>query len=1382
MEQVDEEDIWDGGEDPHVAAYRNFIVDIEREIEEQSGESSNDQDKGGLLAPRVSKKPDINPRLGTPPLERTPELHPRFGTPPPPNGVLKSNGVQGGDRIVSPVPNSNRVSSPVNRVSSPVNRVSSPVDRIGSPVNNNTRKTSPTRSVHTPLGSQDGSLTPVSPRSYSPMRTPSPVGDDTTLLFAKAPRSRKCPVVVEPVLCDSMGNGKVLMDDVDSVKKAKLVDVESELPRSRVRSFKQRSAQENFCLYGLLTPALCLVPGVDGHDALTQTFTDLCGEHRELKLAAAHIDDAINGRGKWGKARAFFTSKKGQLCFKVLDNSWFTYVVLLAALLHMIMTFLEPPPVGQMNYVVFALTIISLLVYAIDVSVHIGFLSWRVFWSLDENKWIRMEFIFLCMFTIDFVMLVIQEIVQIRLIQPFRCLRAFIIICKLKNVGHIFDTVLSIVIKLIKTFFIILVFIVMFSAMGVHLFSDSYHFIGCNSSAPTNCVDNEPFSVYTGAFDNVGITALRLFVLLSTENYPEFMVPAFQQNGVSFLYFGIFIFVGVFFLTAILLAIIVDSYWEFAKKHVKQERARERAELAKAWNLMDPLGKGSLPIYDEKFIKLFKILKPMNTDEMNMQLISYLDSNQDEVVDSLEWTIRLNEALSFEFEMDEIQDVSSSSKWCINMKHMAQRLVFSDMFSRFVMVLIVTYCILFCLEWRGISHTARLIIGIGKSIIIGIFVVEACLRVFSDWRILKEAIEVFDIILIVIALIANILWYASDSYQQLFDVIGGLVVTLRIGLNSAQTKKAVLLFLTKIFPVMFDLIILVSAIMFLYAIIGFEIFYDQEPNESYSSGHYEYQCKLGFKNVWCSLLMVFQIITTSNWHEIMNSAMVSTSDWACLYFILGFIFINLIVMNLFVAIAIEAFNKLGTEKELAEEQDPDQEPKKEEDPNFKESAKAFLNNIFESTRVEQGKDRTERSARPPGGSPRMRRPSRVSVVGGFGPLPSQAHSQTSLRTPEPQEDEENDEEDYSGLTPQERKRKQLKKKMMNKKKKKPPKTKIVVVTAYRGTKDQELDLNVGDEVTVLKKQDDWWEGQIKDNVGWFPASHVEEVKRSAAVHFQEPGADGPMPDSPKPAWNTGTLGSLDGGLDATLPNAPLNNSMKPVGLGQLASVVTAAKHKPRLKVRNTGSWRKEILGDITVMNPEELKELNKILKGQSGRGSLTNSLTLGGSLPLRKAPTLMADNIIEEEPDIEVPLPRPILHTKPSELKASRPKASGPKASERKLVPPRVVPPKISLERADTLPELPEIQEEEDETSSNKVTLTVEKPDAPPNVKKKKTKEKTKNGEMPSWMLKFAQDNKLNVLSDVKFDEPPKEASHSGSDEESQSIPGKVQQEQDSKV
>ena len=32
----------------------------------------------------------------------------------------------------------------------------------------------------------------------------------------------------------------------------------------------------------------------------------------------------------------------------------------------------------------------------------------------------------------------------------------------------------------------------------------------------------------------------------------------------------------------------------YSKKHVKKERSRERAELAKAWNLLDPLGRGEL--------------------------------------------------------------------------------------------------------------------------------------------------------------------------------------------------------------------------------------------------------------------------------------------------------------------------------------------------------------------------------------------------------------------------------------------------------------------------------------------------------------------------------------------------------------------------------------------------------------------------------------------------------------------------------------------------------------------------------------------------------------------------------------------------------------------
>lgn len=51
---------------------------------------------------------------------------------------------------------------------------------------------------------------------------------------------------------------------------------------------------------------------VSQNDSLTESFTELKGEDRELKLAAAHVDDAITGRGKYGRARAFFKPSYGR--------------------------------------------------------------------------------------------------------------------------------------------------------------------------------------------------------------------------------------------------------------------------------------------------------------------------------------------------------------------------------------------------------------------------------------------------------------------------------------------------------------------------------------------------------------------------------------------------------------------------------------------------------------------------------------------------------------------------------------------------------------------------------------------------------------------------------------------------------------------------------------------------------------------------------------------------------------------------------------------------------------------------------------------------------------------------------------------------------------
>jgi hypothetical protein len=69
-------------------------------------------------------------------------------------------------------------------------------------------------------------------------------------------------------------------------------------------------------------------------------------------------------------------------------------------------------------------------------------------------------------------------------------------------------------------------------------------------------------------FRNFEETFLNLFVLLTTANNPMVMIPAYEHNRATVLFFGSFVFFGLFFLMNLMLATIFDSF----KQKVKEER------------------------------------------------------------------------------------------------------------------------------------------------------------------------------------------------------------------------------------------------------------------------------------------------------------------------------------------------------------------------------------------------------------------------------------------------------------------------------------------------------------------------------------------------------------------------------------------------------------------------------------------------------------------------------------------------------------------------------------------------------------------------------------------------------------------------------------------
>lgn len=71
-------------------------------------------------------------------------------------------------------------------------------------------------------------------------------------------------------------------------------------------------------------------------------------------------------------------------------------------------------------------------------------------------------------------------------------------------------------------------------------------------------------------FKTLGESFYQLFILLTTANFPDVMLPAYNSNRIYALFFVGYLIFGLYFLQNILQAIIFDNY---------KRRIREKCEV-----------------------------------------------------------------------------------------------------------------------------------------------------------------------------------------------------------------------------------------------------------------------------------------------------------------------------------------------------------------------------------------------------------------------------------------------------------------------------------------------------------------------------------------------------------------------------------------------------------------------------------------------------------------------------------------------------------------------------------------------------------------------------------------------------------------------------------
>ena len=212
----------------------------------------------------------------------------------------------------------------------------------------------------------------------------------------------------------------------------------------------------------------------------------------------------------------------------------------------------------------------------------------------------------------------------------------------------------------------------------------------------------------------------------------------------------------------------------------------------------------------------------------------------------------------------------------------------------------------------GIIIANAILLGVGTShslnqqygdwfhlfyeIALGIFVLEALLKMFaSSPRVagyFRDGWNVFDFLIVILALI---------PVTGQFATIARLARLLRV-LRLVSTIRDLRLIVTALvhsIPSVGHVIMLMSIIVYIYAIIGYHFFSEHDPEN--------------WRNLGISVLTLFNIITLEGWTEVMYKAMeLHPLSW--LYFVSFVVIGTFVIINLFIAIIINNLDEAKLER------------------------------------------------------------------------------------------------------------------------------------------------------------------------------------------------------------------------------------------------------------------------------------------------------------------------------------------------------------------------------------------------------------------------------------------------------------------------------------
>eukprot|EP01065_Artemidia_motanka_P021707 TRINITY_DN2595_c1_g1_i1.p1 TRINITY_DN2595_c1_g1~~TRINITY_DN2595_c1_g1_i1.p1 ORF type:complete len:1100 (+),score=276.63 TRINITY_DN2595_c1_g1_i1:98-3301(+) len=446
-------------------------------------------------------------------------------------------------------------------------------------------------------------------------------------------------------------------------------------------------------------------------------------------------------------------------------------------------------------------------------------------------------------------------------------------------------------------------------------------------------------------FHELGEAMFNLMDLLTTNNFPDVMMPAYTQNRFYVFFFVFYVFFGLWMLVNLFIALVNQAFCESAERE-RVEMLRNQTEcIVEAYRLLAGEGDGEGNIDRNLMLAVFAELnnnssvRYIPTTEANI-LFGLLDNSGDCRIDLEEFRY-LPFMMSLEFDEKSLRDhgwlptyfpgVEKFAAW-----HTLKDVVRSRKFDLAVDVILLMNAVLVVVETRkyltGEVQTQSDIDAQRRGWQAGLdflfsvlYLIEMMLKIVVDgwnyyWGSLRN---MFDGLVTLLALFSCVYILVPNGYNNTemlrWFVMARLCRIVRL-IGGVPHFEVIFGTLVLILPDVRKVMMMLFCIMYAFSCLGCDLFggkMNRDPASHYYhalvDGNTTYAQSgwwpMNFNDMGSGMVMLFGCLVMNSWDNYVAAYVTVTSKWARIYFIAFWVVGYIACFNIVISAILNKFDE-----------------------------------------------------------------------------------------------------------------------------------------------------------------------------------------------------------------------------------------------------------------------------------------------------------------------------------------------------------------------------------------------------------------------------------------------------------------------------------------